>query len=257
MISDFFNAVGAYSRALQLIGKLRLWKYLLIPGLLGLLLAFGIAGVAWGNYAQLGALLLSFLPDWGGDFLIGLSNIVSALLIVVLGIIFFKHLLLVVVSPFMSPLSERVERHLMGDDSPPPPFSISRFMGDLIRGLRIALRNIFWEIFLSIPFLLLSLIPVIGLLGAVGLFLLQAYYAGFGSIDYTLERHFKVRDSIRFVQQNRGIALGNGSIFVLLLSTGIGAFIAPPLATIAATINTVGRLPLAQPAYYSSEEEYL
>ena len=256
MSSDCISGRRAYSRALSLIGQLRLWNYLAIPALLGLLLAFGTGGLAWEYSTQLGDWFLSFTPDWGGSFLEGLSQVLSAVLILALGIMLFKHLLLVVVSPFMSPLSERVERYLKGDTTPPPPFSPSRFAGDLIRGLRIALRNVFWELLFSLPFFLLSLLPGIGLLGAVGLFLVQAYYAGFGSIDYTLERHFRVRDSVRFVRQNRGLALGNGSVFVLLLSTGIGILIAPPLATIAATIETIERLP-QKPVPETSAFEYI
>ena len=77
---------------------------------------------------------------------------------------------------------------------------------------------------------------------AVAIFLVQSYYAGFGSMDYTMERHLKVRDSIRFVRSNRGLALGNGAVFILLLMTGIGFLFALPLSTAASTPEVVKRL---------------
>jgi len=241
MLSDFFKGLGAYSKAFSLVSELRLWKFLLLPGVVGLGLALMIGGTAWTFYAPLAAFLFSFLPDFGGQFLIHLTNVISGLLIVSMGILVFKHLLMVLVSPFMSPLSERVEKHLTGMPGRRGT-AFPQVMKDLMRGLRIAFRNIFREILWSIPLLILSLIPGVGIIGAVGLFLVQAFYAGFGNIDYTLERHYNVSGSVRFVRQNRGLALGNGTPFVLLLSTGIGAFIAPPLATIAATVETVKRL---------------
>ncbi len=89
MISDFISGLRAYSRALSLIGQLRLWNYLAIPALLGLLLAFGTGGLAWEYSTQLGDWFLSFTPDWGGSFLEGLSQVLSAVLILVLGIMLF------------------------------------------------------------------------------------------------------------------------------------------------------------------------
>ena len=91
-------------------------------------------------------------------------------------------------------------------------------------------------------FLLLGLIPLVGFLSPVFLFTTQAFYAGFGNLDYTLERHFSVVESSRFVRKYRFLAIGNGAVFMLLLMTGIGFLIAPPLATVAATFESVERL---------------
>ena len=72
------------------------------------------------------------------------------------------------------------------------------------------------------------------------LFIVQAYYAGFGNMDYTLERHFAYRESIQFVRRNRNIAIGNGIVFMLfLLIPVIGIIIVLPLSVTAASINTV------------------
>jgi hypothetical protein len=61
-------------------------------------------------------------------------------------------------------------------------------------------------------------------------------------MDYTLERHFNIGDSVHFARNNRGLALGIGTVFLLLLATGIGFLIAPPLAAVAATLETTKRL---------------
>lgn len=242
MFQDFFKGINAYSRAFSLLSEMRLWAYLILPGIVGLLIAAMIGGAAWGLYDDLSALLLSWLPAVGSGWLASISNFLSAVVILALGILLFKHLLLVVLSPFMSPLAQKVEEHLTGRRSPYSGWQIGQVVKDLIRGLRIAFRNIIREVFFTLFLLLLGFIPAVGAISAILLFLVQAFYAGFGNMDYTLERHFSVRESVQFMRRNRGLAMGNGTVFVLLLSTGIGVLIAPTLATIAGAITTVERL---------------
>ena len=96
------------------------------------------------------------------------------------------------------------------------------------------------ELILTIPILLIGLIPVIGLFSTVLLFLMQAYFAGFGNMDYTLERHFSYKESVLFVKRNRGIATGNGIVFMLfLLIPFIGVILVLPFSVTAATLETI------------------
>ena len=62
-------------------------------------------------------------------------------------------------------------------------------------------------------------------------------------MDYTLERHKKYGDSIKFVNKHKGVAAGNGTIFILmLLIPFFGIMLALPISTAAATISTVEKL---------------
>jgi CysZ protein len=71
----------------------------------------------------------------------------------------------------------------------------------------------------------------------------QAFYAGFGNMDYTLERHFSYKESIEFVKKRKGIAIGNGIVFMLiLLIPVVGILIVLPLSIVAATIETLKAL---------------
>jgi CysZ protein len=113
----------------------------------------------------------------------------------------------------------------------------------LWRGIRINLRNLGWELVITIPLLILGLIPVVNFVTTPLAFLVQAYYAGFGNMDYTLERHYKYRESVNFVKKNRGLAIGNGIVFMgCLLIPVIGIIIVLPLSATAASVVTLERL---------------
>ncbi|MCW9038496.1 EI24 domain-containing protein, partial [Altibacter sp.] len=113
----------------------------------------------------------------------------------------------------------------------------------LWRGIRINVRNLGMELLLSIPILLLGLIPVIGVVAAFLLFLVQSFYAGYGNMDYTLERHFSYTESIRFVKKHRGIAIGNGIVFMAMLVIPVlGIILVLPLSVTAASTETIAIL---------------
>ncbi len=242
MFSDFFDGIRSYGKAYSVINKMRLWPYAIIPAIISVLLAFSIGFSAWNLSDEVGSFLISWYKwEWGSEIISNISTWLGGLLVGLLGFILFKYLVLILASPFMSFLSEKVEKNLRGNQQK-TSFSFGDAVHDIVRGIRISFRNFFREIFLTLLILLLGLIPVLGLITPLLLFFVQAYFAGFGNMDYTLERHLSVSKSTQFVNRHRFLALGNGTIFVLLLMTGIGFLIAPPLATIAATIESVKRM---------------
>jgi CysZ protein len=242
-MKDFFAGISSYGDALKLISRLRLWGYVLAPALISIGIGIIIVSASWGLSDDLGDAIIRRIPYLEGKKLAeSAARIFSALLILSFGLILFKQLVLALASPIMSPLSEKIERHLAGDDRHEVRFSVSQILRDMLRGLTIALRNIIRELSITLLLLLLGLIPVIGLITPVLIFLVQAFYAGFGNIDYTLERHYSVRESVRFARSNRWLAIGNGTVFLLLLFTGIGFLFALPLSTVAATVETTRRL---------------
>ena len=242
MIQGFIEGITSYSKALQLISRFRLWGYVWLPGLLSVLLGLAIFGTAWGLSDDIGGWIGQFYPEhwWGGQVVQRIANVFGGLLVLALGLILFKHLVMAIASPFMSFLSEKIEKKMLG--AAEVKFTLARAISDLVRGVTIALRNIIRELFFTVLLLLLGLIPLFSPFTAVLIFLVQAFYAGFGNMDFTLERHFRVRSSVRFVRRHRGLAIGNGTVFLLLLFTGVGFLFALPLGTVAATAETIKRL---------------
>tara|TARA_R110002012_G_scaffold286915_1_gene478862 strand:- start:2349 stop:2834 length:486 start_codon:yes stop_codon:yes gene_type:complete len=143
----------------------------------------------------------------------------------------------------MSPVSERIEKHFYPHARNHVEHRDTSNMEQLWRGLRINLRNIAYEFAITIPLLLLSFIPVVGIVFTILAFIVQAYYAGFGNIDYTLERHFTYRDSINFVKRHRGIAIGIGIVFMgMLFIPIIGVILVLPFSVTAASRVTLEQM---------------
>ena len=238
MIKALLNGLLAYKDALPLISKLNLWKYFAVPMLISFITALSIGFSAYGFSDDLGGLISSlWIWEWGASTIRTISDIAGALLIIAFGLIAYKHIVMALSAPFMSPVSEKIEAHLYANVHQHRNTSNA---SQLLRGLKINLRNLAWELLLSIPFLLLSLIPVVGVLATASLFLIQAYYAGFGNMDYTLERHFSYRESINFVKAHRGVATGNGIVFMLfLLIPFVGIILVWPISVTAASTTTL------------------
>ena len=138
----------------------------------------------------------------------------------------------------MSPVSEKIEIHING--SLRSNHRKTTFQEQLWRGIRINIRNLGKELLITLPILLLKFIPVVNIFSTILLFLLQAYYAGFGNMDYTLERYFNYKESVSFVSKNKGFSIGNGIVFMLcLLIPVLGIIIVLPLSVTAASVKTV------------------
>ncbi|RMF22067.1 MAG: coproporphyrinogen III oxidase [Bacteroidetes bacterium] len=253
MIRDFIDGIAAYGRAFSIISRLNLWGYFVAPALISLVLALLIGWGAWGLSDDVGGWIASWYPwEWGRPVFLKIANVFGGLLVLALGLIAYKQLVMGLSAPIMSPLSERVEEHLTGREST-ARFTLRQMLRDLVRGLTLALRNVIRELVWTVLLLLVGLIPGLQWITLPGLLLVQAYYFGFGNMDFTLERHLGVRDSIAFVRRNRALAIGNGAVTLALLSTLLGFLVVLPLGTVAATIETLKRLPVERPRRHVDE----
>lgn len=245
MINTIFKSIQAYTQSFGLISKLKLWQYFFIPITISIVTAAIIGFVAYGLSDNVGYYIAKIWKwEWGSSTFTAISSVVGGLAIAVMGLIVYKHIIMAFSAPFMSPVSEKIEAHYVGV----PVAEIhhhrnTTFSNQLWRGIRINVRNLGKELLYTIPLLLLSFIPVINIVTTVLLFLIQAFYAGFGNMDYTLERHYSYKESIDFVKQNNGLALGNGIVFMLFLMIPVvGIILVLPFSVTAASIGTVSRI---------------
>ncbi|MFM2387669.1 MAG: hypothetical protein RL660_2426 [Bacteroidota bacterium] len=242
MLQQIITASDAYIESFALIRKNKMWPLILMSGLLYLvLIAFGLYGVWEGMHS---------LVDWAMDFswikkcndYLALKWLVKILAVGIYIASFFvyfsifKFLLLTIASPLYAYISERTEAALTGREY---AFSLPILIQDIIRGVRISIRNLFRQSFFTLLLLLLSFIPLVGIISSACIILLDAYYYGFAMLDYVCERkRMNTKDSLAFVRAHTGLALGNGLIFyVLFLIPFVGIVIGAPLSAVAATIS--------------------
>lgn len=241
MIRDFFDGIRSYSQAFGVIRSLGLWRYVIYSGVISLLLGSILVKVLLSYGDRIGNWLSAFYTfDFGQDFVQSATDFIASAALLLGGVMVYKYVVLIITSPFMSILSEKIEQSYTG--APPSKFSLTNSISDIIRGLRITLRNLSREMLLTLGIFIVGLIPMFTIITTPLIFLVQAYYAGFGNIDYRIERHLSVRSSAQYVKRYKGFAIGNGTIYLLLLFIPVvGLFLAPALGTTAATLESLKR----------------
>ncbi len=245
--SDFGKGVSTHVKAFEFIGKNNLWHFFIYPVLI---LAALFAAGFWGTMQ-----LADWLVDWAlnyfglepgastGDDWVGVMSTIGSLLVgVILKIVFLiilssyiKYIVLIICSPILALLSERIDEIVSGKKY---PFNFPQFLHDMMRGILVTLRNLALETLVIVSCMIIGWIPVIGWITIPFLYLIAWYFMGFAMMDYSYERmRMRISDGARFTRKHKGIAIGNGFIFsMILLIPFLGVVIAPILSVVAATL---------------------
>ncbi len=222
----------AYTEAHRTILKYKLGKYLVLPGIISVvyvILYFLLFGYLAGKVDTDPANYPWWL-EWVGEVLDWFLKAIYWVVVVYLFLVTYKFIIQTILSPFLAHISDVTEAKLRNRKA--PEISWKEGVEDIIRALKLSIRNLVYEILLCI---IVSFIPIVGF---ILVFCISSYYTGFGYMDYTLERkRYSTRESIRFMQNNKGLTLGLGiPVFLVLSIPVIGWFIAPTYATVASTI---------------------
>lgn len=206
----FWLGISAYWDALKFIHQKRWYWYILIPAALMLVIY------------KLGDMLRthSVLPNF--DTMNGIVwyaiQLMIEISIALLLMKFAKYLVVIILSPLLSYLSQKCEKELTGNRY---PFKMHLLVDDVKRGIKIAVRNIMWEYFFFLIIFIVSKFgwedpresPVFYLTFFIGFF-----YYGFSFIDYVNERRrLEVDESIVFMRKHRGLAIAIGAIYSVLI----------------------------------------
>ena len=214
----------AYVKAIRLIRANKLTKYLFIPAILNIIVVV--------------AFIFSNMNGWIHAGMVAIK--------IILPIIFFALFIFIggtIVNILMSPiytfLSEKTETILTGKEF---PFDMKQTLKDIWRAVIIAIRNTAKQLALTALCLLLNFIPVAGSIASLVLiFIINAYYFGYGFMDYTYERwRLSPKDSRKETHKLKFVAFANGAVYSLPLYLICGSFIAAfigGVSTVAATLS--------------------
>lgn len=231
--TELNNGLSAYGKAHKVLMQYKLGKYLVLPALisLGYCILFFVGIFFWYRSWEIDPADLPWWISWMGavsNWLIGILFWVTAIW---LFFATFKYVLQTIMAPFLGELSEAIERKIKGQE--PPKLNPGEVASDIFRALRLSVRNLIMEILISFA---VNFVPVVGFLLV---FVVSAYYTGFGFMDYVLERRrYNTRASLAFLRQHKGLAVGIGlpMNFALMVPV-IGWMFAPTYATAAATLE--------------------
>lgn len=256
-----------YLKAFKFILKNKLYFYYLAPLAIGIAFwTIGLVGIAFftewlsGIYKNwFGVTVDTSSIEWIKNYQDLFNQAGQVFIIIVLKLVMLylvyklnKYIMLILISPVLAYLSERVESILTGKEF---PFDWGLFISDVWRGVRIALRNMFLEIgLILITWLVTFFIPLLLPFSTVFLLLVSAYYYGFSMMDYTNERkRLKLSESVRYIQRHKGFAVGNGLTFhLILLIPFLGTVIAPITAAVAATLGALEMDQNSNPIHYEN-----
>lgn len=243
-LEQIMMAIKHYVEAIKLVRKHKMFPLLVISFFLFFaILAFCVIGIYWGNeYLMNWIMHLSFVEKYqlffeDATWMIILFKTGINIATFFLFISFYKFVFLALASPLYAYISEKGAEKHKGISF---PFDLSQFIKDIIRGVRISIRNLFKQLLLTVLLFILSFIPVFGFIFSLLILLLDAYYYGFAMFDYCCERDKKnIKQSVRWIKNHRGLALGNGLVFygAMILLPIIGVIFIAPISAIAAMIS--------------------
>jgi len=245
LLKEIIIAIQGYYKAHHFIREHKLWKWIIIPGIIYTVLFvvsmyfFGLTANSFIEWLSLKTGLKTWLDKNGTGFL-GFLFAFGGVMLWVIQMLFyfslFKYIWLIVGSPVFAYLSEKTASITENKEF---VFNSNQFIKDVFRGIKIALRNCLWQSVYMISILLLSLIPIVGWLMPLLAVLVECYYYGFSMLDYSFERKkITASESIYFIGNHKGIAIGNGLMFYMIqLLPVVGWVLAPAYAVVAATLS--------------------
>ena len=233
-ITQTFYSLKMYKKAWDLLWSNKLSKYIWISFCVSIIIysMFVYLGFKW--YPDIKQFFIEKYPfEFLESFIVPILTLVFFIVYAFCSILILKNTLFVILSPVMSKLSLDVESIYLNQKV----IDNTSFLFSIWRGFKISIYVLFRQSFLVLFLILFTLIPIIGPFFSFIILLISAYFYGFGTLDYFLERYLNTEETKQFINQNRGLALGNGVGFLLIMFIPfLGFFLAPILSTIAATI---------------------
>jgi CysZ protein len=241
LLKEIVIAVQSWGEAHRFIQKHKLFRWIIIPGIIYTLLF--IVGmiffwrssddvISWIS-SQLGVetWLQKERSEWLSFFFV-MMGMMMRLMLFLFYFSLFKYFILIIGSPLFAYLSEKTEAIIEGKEH---SFNWSELKKDCSRSIKLALRSCGWQIVYLIALVILSLIPLAGWITPLIALLMECYYFGFSMLDYSLARNGSApSQSIQLIGRHKGLAVGNGVVFYL---AHIVIIFAPAYAVIAATLT--------------------
>jgi CysZ protein len=233
MLSDFYQGLSSALSGFGLIQRRGIKRYVIAPLLINIAL-FSLA--LWYVYMrtdQVIALIVEWLPDWL-DWLSWLLWLLLPILLLIVAFYTFTLLANFIGSPFNGQLSEKLEQQLIG--YAPPSCGQVHTLAGIKNAIMSELGKLGYLASRSLPLVILSFIPGINICAPVLWFLFGAWMLALEYLDYPMGNHgILFAEQRHKLQQRRGLALGFGSVILVMTFIPVVNFLAMPVAVAGAT----------------------
>jgi len=216
-VRDFKLGVNSYINAVKFIKKHKLWIYFLFP----IIIFFAIY--------YTGFTFQELKKEYTAGDDTGMIKKVWYFFVsgffLMMSYVFFnfmRYILIILISPVLSIVSEKVEKIITGNQY---KFNLKQLIKDIKRTINIAIRNIFFEfgivygvaLFLYILFWRVpSPEGTAKFISSQFAMVVAFYYYGFGFIDFMNERRrLTIKESVKFGKRHKGFAVALGLVFTL------------------------------------------
>lgn len=246
MLKELILSIRAYFYAHRFILQHKLWKWMIIPGILYTFLFvegmnyFSQTSSIFIEWIILKTGLKTWIDSLSSDligFFITMGSFWLWFTLLLFYFALFKYLFLIVFAPFFSYLHMRIAAIQQNE---PFVFNKPIYNKLVMRAVRLNITNLLWQTVYLIPIVLVCTLPIIGWFTPIFTILMECYYFGYGMLDYGLatEKRSKIA-AAHYVSLHKGLPIGNGLLFYMLhLIPIIGWMTAPFYALIAAHLNT-------------------
>ncbi len=235
MKGNIAHGAGYLPRGAKLLKHPSLRLFVLIPLLVNILI-FG--SLIWYSLSYLDALMegwMGKIPDWL-DFIGWIIWPIVGLTVSLITGYLFTAVALIIASPFNALLAEKAEELVTGK----PVNSLEGLGAALMalpRGILRELSKLLYYVPMAAFVLILSFIPVLGIVTPVLWFLLGAWMMSIQFVDYPMDNHqLSFGDVKEAVRERRLSSMGFGGVVALCAGIPIINFFVVPAAVVGATL---------------------
>jgi len=202
IINEIILSLFAYQKAINSIIKYKILKYVIL--LFVLLFIFVFPVVLFGETLSFFGKHIPFID--GEKYAKLTASFFSSL---------SGFMVLLFLIPVFTLISDEVNFYIRGVKN---QFSIAQFISDIVRGLKITVRNLVYQyVVLVLLFIVLKIFSENSLFSVLSnslIFIVTSYFYGFSLLDYAMENHkMDYTNSVKFVRSHSGLALGLGAVY--------------------------------------------
>ena len=247
MLKEIILAIRAYFRAHRFILQHQLWKWMIIPGIVyAYLFVVGMNYFSQSSSFFIESIILktglkSWVDTLSNDligFFITMGSFWLWFTLLLFYFALFKYLFLMLFAPFFAYLHLRIDSI---QNNTPFVFKNKAYRKLITRALLLNVTNLLGQTVYLIPIVIICTLPIIGWFTPIFTILIECYFLGAAMLDYSLATENKNKvAAAAYVNNHKGLPIGNGLIFYLLhFIPVVGWITAPFYSLIAAQLNTL------------------